>query len=150
MKRRSFVVFIAALFPAFVHLAYAQQARVFRVGVIHEGGVFNATVAGLRSGLRELGLEEGKHLVLEIRDVKGDLKMVEGAARDLVRERVDLIYSIATSPTIAVKRATADVPIVFAIGSDPVVAGLVESFAKPGGAPHGRPLSFDRSHRETS
>jgi putative ABC transport system substrate-binding protein len=90
-------------------------------------------VDGLRQGLRELGLEEGKRIVLDIRDTKGDLKGVEEAARDLERGKVDLIYTVATSVTIAAKRATAQTPIVFYAGADPVAAGLVESLAKPGG-----------------
>jgi putative ABC transport system substrate-binding protein len=70
---------------------------------------------------------------LEIRDTKGDLKAAEEAARNLQRERVTLIYTTRTSVTIAAKRATADIPIVFSAGADPVVLGIVESFAKPGG-----------------
>lgn len=51
----------------------------------------------------------------------------------LKKQKVDLIYTTATSVTIAAKRATADIPIVFCAGSDPVVLKLVESFAHPGG-----------------
>ena len=54
-------------------------------------------------------------------------------AIDLEREKVDLIYSLGTSVTLVVKRATKTVPIVFNAGSDPVAFGLVESFRKPGG-----------------
>jgi putative ABC transport system substrate-binding protein len=118
---------------ASVHLAQAQQAKIYRVGVILEGGPFYAVLDGLKDGLRELGFEEGKHFLLQIRDLKGVRKAADEAARSLEREKVDLIYVIATSPAIAVKRATAEVPIVFVVGSDPTVAGLVESFARPGG-----------------
>jgi putative ABC transport system substrate-binding protein len=65
--------------------------------------------------------------------VKGDPKALEETARALEREKVDLIWSLATSVTLAVKRATASVPIVFYAGTDPVVVGLVTSYAKPGG-----------------
>jgi putative ABC transport system substrate-binding protein len=111
----------------------AQQAKVYRVGVIHQGGPYYAAINGLRDGLRELRYEEGKHFNLEIRDAKGDLKTVEEAARSFERERLNLIYALAGSVTTAAKRVTADIPIVFAVGSDPTVLGLVESFAKPGG-----------------
>ncbi len=113
--------------------AEAQPARVYRIGVVLEGGPYSAAVDGLRDGLRELGFEDGKQLVLHVRDVKGDLKSVEAAARSLEGEKVDLIYAVATSVTLAVKRATKRVPIVFYAGTDPVVVGLVESFRKPGG-----------------
>jgi putative ABC transport system substrate-binding protein len=103
------------------------------VGVILQGGPYYDAINGLREGLKELRLIEGKHFALEIRDAKGDLKLVEEAARNLEREKVDLIFAIATSVTIAVKRATVNLPIVFYAGSDPVALGLVDSFANPGG-----------------
>jgi putative ABC transport system substrate-binding protein len=107
--------------------------HVYRVGIIHLGGEWPTLVDGLRQGLRELGLDEGKHIALDIRDTKGDPKTVEEAARDLERGHVDLIYTVTTSVTIAAKRATAQTPIVFYAGTNPIAAGLVESFAKPGG-----------------
>lgn len=111
----------------------AQQARVYRVGVVLHGGSYSAALEGLRDGLRDLGFEEGKQFVFHVRDTKGDLKAVDAAARSLEAEKVDLIYSVATSVSLAVKRATKSVPIVFYAGTDPVAFGLVESFRKPGG-----------------
>ena len=139
MDRRTFIggvskKMLATLVLSSAHLVQAQQTKVYRVGVIHEGGPIYAVVGGLKSGLRELGFEEGKQYLLENRDLKGDRKAAEAAARSLEREKVDLIWTEATSVTIEVKHATAEVPIVFAVGSDPVDAGLVESFARPGGA----------------
>jgi putative ABC transport system substrate-binding protein len=113
--------------------AEAQQSKVYRVGVIFPGGAWYETIDGLRGGLRELGLEEGKQFVLEIRDTKGDLKAAEEGARNLEQEKVNLIYAPATTVTIAARRATTDIPIVFCVGADPVALGLVDSFAKPGG-----------------
>jgi hypothetical protein len=63
--------------------AEAQQSRVYRVGVLVVGGPHSSTIDGLRDGLRELGLEEGKQFVLHVRDTKGDVTGVEGAARSL-------------------------------------------------------------------
>jgi putative ABC transport system substrate-binding protein len=113
--------------------AKAQQARVYRVGVIHHGGTYDLAVNGLRDGLKELGFEEGKQFIFHLRDAKGDPKAVEAIARGLEGERVDLIYSVTTTVTLATKRATKSVPIVFYAGVDPVAAGLVEQFRKPGG-----------------
>jgi putative tryptophan/tyrosine transport system substrate-binding protein len=114
-------------------VAEAQQPKLYRVGVITAGGAWYETIDGLRAGLRELGLEEGKQFILAIRDTKGDIKAAEEAARNLEQEKVNLIYTTQTSVTIAARRATADIPIVFCAGADPVVLGLVDSFAKPGG-----------------
>ena len=104
------------------------------MGVLLQGGSsFASAVAGLQDGLRELGLEEGKQVIFHVRDVKGDLKSIEAAARSLEDERVHLICTLATSTTLAAKRATKSVPLVFYAGTDPVAVGLVESFRKPGG-----------------
>jgi len=133
MDRRGFLGTLAGGLLAPPLAAEAQQARVYRVGVVLQGGPYLGAVDGLRKGLAELGLEEGKQVILHVRDGKGDLKAAEQAAGDLEREKVDLIYSVATSVTLAVKRATKTVPIVFYAGGDPVSFGLVESFRKPGG-----------------
>jgi putative tryptophan/tyrosine transport system substrate-binding protein len=130
-KIGAFVLVIILL--AAVPLAEAQQAKVYRVGVLLPGSAWYETIDGLRVGLRELGFEEGKQFTLAIRDWKGDAKAAEEAARNLEQEKVNLIYATSTGGTIAAKRATADTSIVFAAGTDPVVLGLVESFAKPGG-----------------
>ena len=131
--RTSLTVILIFTFFAAPLAVEAQQARVYRVGVVLQGGPYSPAVDGLRDGLRELGLEEGKQFVLHVRDAKGDLKSVEAAARSLEGEKVDLIYAVATSVTLAAKRATKNVPIVFYAGTDPVAVGLVESFRKPGG-----------------
>jgi len=101
--------------------------------VIVQGGPDYVIVDGLKSGLRDLGFAEDRHYLLEIRDLKGDRKAAEEAAKSLEREKVDLIYAVNTSVNIVVKGATTAVPIVFAVGADPVGAGLIESFARPGG-----------------
>ena len=110
-----------------------QQKAPPRVGVLLQGGPWYAAVDGLRQGLKELGLEEGKQFTLDIRDGKGDLKAVEEAARNLERDKVKLIYAVATSVVTTAKQATTDTPIVFVAGTDPVAMGLVEGFVKPGG-----------------
>src|SRR3989304_574602 len=127
MNKKSLVLVMSTALLAFLHAADAQQAKVHRVGVILQGGPWYAMLDGLRDGLRELGVVEGKHLVLEIRDTQGDLAAVEEAARSLERHQVDLIFTAATSVTVAAKRATATTPIVFCPGQDPTPIGPVES-----------------------
>jgi ABC-type uncharacterized transport system substrate-binding protein len=135
MDRRTFIGSVASsvLAAPLSAFAQAQQAKVYRVGVILEGGPYYTAVDGLKNGLKALGFAEGKDYVLEIRDLKGDRRAAETAARSLEKEKVDLIYTVAASVTIAVKRATTEVPIVFAVGTDPVAEGLVDSYARPGG-----------------
>jgi len=103
------------------------------VGVLLPGAAWYEIIDGLRVGLRQLGSEEGKQFVLAIRDWNGDAKAAEEAAKNFEKEKVDLIYAASTGGTIAAKRATTALPIIFCAGTDPVVLGLVENFARPGG-----------------
>ena len=80
-----------------------------------------------------MGFEEGTQYILHIRHMKGSPDAIAGVARDLEREKVNLIYAISTTVTRAVQKATTSVPVVFYAGSDPVDYGLVNSFARPGG-----------------
>ena len=113
--------------------AYAQQPKLHRIGVIFPGGPLYETIEGLRHGLKELGLQEGKQYTLDIRDTKGDAKAAEDAARDFEREKFNLLYVITSTLIAAAKSATGNTPIVFTIGSDPVALELVSDFATPGG-----------------
>jgi putative ABC transport system substrate-binding protein len=125
------LVVLASLLP--VLAATAQTPRIYRIGAVLLGGPYAAALQGLREGLREQGFEEAKQYTLILRDTKGDTKVVETVARELERDNVDLLYTVATSVTLSAKRATTRVPIVFNAGSDPIALGLVESYRKPGG-----------------
>jgi putative ABC transport system substrate-binding protein len=133
MTKKFLIWLLATVLLTTAPLAAAQQPKVYRIGVILPGGPLYEAIDGLRKGLKELGLEEGKQFILEIRDTKGDAKTAEEAARNLEREKLNLIYTLGTSSTTVVKGATTNITIVFGVGSDPVAGGLVESFAKPGG-----------------
>ena len=133
MNRKSSILAVGAAFLLSVTQVRAQQSKVHRIGVLLPGGALYETVDGLKAGLRELGLEEGKQFTLTIGDTKGDVKAAAETARNFEQEKVSLIYALATSVITAARAATADVPIVFCVGSDPVTGGLVDSFAKPGG-----------------
>ena len=126
-------ILVVAVLLAFGVIAEAQQPKVYRVGVVTAGGAWSEVIDGLRVGLKQLGFEEGKQFTMAIRDTKGVAKAAADAARNLEQEKFDLIYATQTSVTIATKKATEDIPVVFCAGADPVDLGLVESFAKPGG-----------------
>src|SRR5262249_28559548 len=116
-----------------VHPATAQGAGAKRVGIILEGGSWYGVGEGLREGLNQSGYVEGKQYVLDIHDTHGDLKAAEEAARNLEEQKVQLIYTAATSVSLAAKQATTRTPIVFYAGTDPVVVKLVDSIPRPGG-----------------
>jgi putative ABC transport system substrate-binding protein len=133
MQRRAFVAGMAAMLAA-PRVGEAQHTRLYGVAVIVLGGTHLSTIEGLRDGLRELGLEEGRQYVFHVHDGKGDLKSVDAVARRLEEvQKVDAIVAVSTSVTLAVKRATKSVPIVFYAGTDPVSSGLIDSFRRPGG-----------------
>ena len=125
------IVALAIVFTMSGTVAWAQ--KVDRIGVVTAGGAWYQVIDGLRAGLKQLGLTEGKHFALTIRDTKGSAAAAEEAAKSLEREKVSLLYTTQTSVTLATKRATAHTPIVFCAGADPVELGLVASFAKPDG-----------------
>jgi ABC-type uncharacterized transport system substrate-binding protein len=133
MKKKIIGFALGAMLFALCFSAEAQQPKVYHVGVLVPGETWHEIVDGLRVGLKELGLEEGKQFVLSIRDWKGDAKMAEEAAKKFEQEKVNLIYATSTNSTVAARRVTAEIPIVFCAGTDPVVLGLVDSFANPGG-----------------
>ncbi len=129
--RSTFVLALLLIGPCFD--AEAQQSKLYRVGVLIPGDAWHEIVDGLKLGLKQLGLEEGKRFVLTIKDWGGDPKLAEAAAKQFEQEKVDLIYTSSTGSTLNAKRATTDIPVVFCVGTDPVAVGIVESFAAPAG-----------------
>jgi putative ABC transport system substrate-binding protein len=129
------IIFLTALvlWPFTLSLPGHAQQKPYRIGVIQPGGPISMTIDGLRQGLKDLGLQESKHYALTIKDTQGDAKAAEEMAKEFEKEKIDLIYAIASSVISVVKQATQTVPIVFTIGSDPVAMKLVDDFVKPGG-----------------
>jgi ABC-type uncharacterized transport system substrate-binding protein len=113
----------------------AQQAqRAFRIGVINAAwAASHPTVEGLKAGLKELGLEDGRNVTFDIRFTEGKLDAMPAAAEALVKAGVDLIFTSQEAATQAAKDATKSVPIVFTLVGDPVGAGFVSKLAQPGG-----------------
>jgi putative tryptophan/tyrosine transport system substrate-binding protein len=136
LKRREFITLIggaAAVWPLSVG---AQQARVPVVGILDPGSADARVdaVAALRKGLAEAGFVEGENVALEFSWADGDYKRLSALAADLVRRRVNVIVTPgASAAAIAARDATPTIPIVFAVGTDPVKFGLVASFNRPGG-----------------
>lgn len=117
-------------------MAAAQQPpQVARIGYLTTGlGTPDLQVSldGLRQGLGERGLIEGRNIRIEYRSAEGRFERLPALAAELVRLKVDLIVAGATPAARAAQRATSTIPIVAHAMADPVGDGLVASLARPG------------------
>ena len=115
--------------------ALAQQAkRPYRIGAVHAAFAPNhPAVEGLKAGLKELGLEEGREVTFDIRFTEGKIEVMPTVVADLIKAGVDLIFTPGEAAARAARGATQKIPIVFTVVGDPVSAGLVAEVARPGG-----------------
>jgi putative ABC transport system substrate-binding protein len=111
----------------------AERGAPIKIGVLTEGFGPTTGAVGLRDGLKELGYREDKDFVIGVRFTQGDISALPTAARELVRQGVDILFTGGLSSARAAQMETTKVPIVFAGGGDPVGFGLIQSFAHPGG-----------------
>ena len=114
-------------------VGHAQEVRrAYRVGVVNEAfAATHPTVEGLKAGLREVGLADGRDVTFDIRFTEGDAQGARPAVAALLKAGVDLIVTSGENPTQAAKDATSTVPIVFTLVGDPLASGLVRNLAEP-------------------
>jgi ABC-type uncharacterized transport system substrate-binding protein len=134
MKRREFITLIGGA-AGWTLAARAQQSRAPVVGWLHSAsaGFTVPLVAAFRKGLSEAGFTENQNVLIEYRHANGQYEQLSKVAGELARRPVDVIFAGAPPAALAAKTATTTIPIVFVVGFDPVAAGLVRSFNRPGG-----------------
>ena len=135
MKRREFIsaLGLAIVWP--LALRVQEVKKVPKIGYLSPGSASPGPLAyhdEFRRGLRELGYEEGRNIVVEYRFAEGKFDRLDQLAAELVRLNVDVIVSVVTQASVAAKHATSTIPIVIVSVADPVGAGLVASLARPG------------------
>jgi putative ABC transport system substrate-binding protein len=133
MRRREFVagLGVAAAWPM---AARAQQRTMPVVGILGSTTAERFRMDAFMQGLKEAGFVAGQNVVFEQRWANDQYDHLPEMAADLVRAKVSLIAAIGNNlPTRAAKAATSTIPIVFAMGSNPVALGLVASLNRPGG-----------------
>ena len=133
MRRREFISLIGGATFAWPLALRAQQAPV--VGYLGLTSVRTEAyyIASFRKALSEAGFDDGRNINIEHRFAEGDISRLPALAAELVRRNVAIIFTATTVSTVAAKAATSTIPVIFAIGADPVKSGLVTSLSRPGG-----------------
>ena len=133
MRRREFIALFGGA-PAWVSLALAQEPRRV-IGVLGSAsyGAIPGAEAAFTQGLKNSGFIEGKNISIEWRWGEGQYNRLSSLAGELVARNVSVISAFDLPSALAAKAATKTIPIVFAIGADPVKLGLVDSLNQPHG-----------------
>jgi len=136
MQRREFITLLSGIVAAWPLAARAQQpAKIPRIGFLgNSTATMEANLIGpLRDGLRELGYEEGRNVIIEFRWADGKYDQFPALVAELLAAKVDVIITAGTPATLAIKKATSTVPLVFIAVGDPVGTGVVPNLGRPGG-----------------
>jgi len=149
MQRRELIKGIASSAVAWPLTARAQQLTTPVVGYLGltSASAITYALVPFRKALSEVGFDEGRNVTIEYRFAERDVGRLPELAADLVRRKVAVIFTDTTVSALAVKAATSSIPVVFAIGADPVKSGLVTSLNRPGGNVSG--VSFFTNQMES-
>jgi putative ABC transport system substrate-binding protein len=134
MKRRELVLFLAGAMIS-ARPIHAQQKAMPVVGFLNGGSAdkFVPYFTAFRNGLAATGYVEGQNVAIDYRNAEGHYDRLPAFAAGLVQRNVSAIATFSLPAVLAAKAATTTIPIIFTTGANPVTAGLVVSFNRPGG-----------------
>jgi putative ABC transport system substrate-binding protein len=130
-KIRKFVAIVGAVLIVLAFPVFAQQPKVHRVGVLMLIKPDRPQLQGLRDGLKDAGYIEGENLQLDMPALRtaDELRVLTS---DYVKHKVNVIVATGNIETNIAKEIAQELPIVFMPASDPITAGFVKSFPRPG------------------
>jgi putative ABC transport system substrate-binding protein len=134
MKRRQFIATLAVILAA-TPAAAQDRRRTYRIGYLGSGSpaASGRFLAAFRDGLRKLGYVDGENIAIDYQWAEGRLERLPGLAEILISHKPEVIVGFGGAQvTRVLKSATATIPVVF-LTDDPVVEGIVDSMARPGG-----------------
>lgn len=111
-----------------------EVKEMYTIGInqLVQHDALDASREGFIEGLKEKGFEEGKNLKIDYQNAQGDIAIAKTISDQFVTSKVDMIFAIATSSLQASYNATKDIPIVFTAVTDPIGAGVAESWESSG------------------
>ena len=135
MRRREFITLLGGAAAAWPLAAHAQQRALPIIGVLRNTSQSDAEfrLAAFRNGLKELGFVADHNVEIDYRYADSQYDRLPALAEELIRRSISVLFASGNASALAAKRATSTIPVVFAVGNDPVEMGLAKTLSRPDG-----------------
>jgi putative tryptophan/tyrosine transport system substrate-binding protein len=135
MRRRDVIKLLGGIATLPLAARAQQLKKIARIGFLgNSTAALEANLIGpFGEGLRALGYEDGRNIVIEYRWAEGNYERFPSLVAELLASNVDVLVTAGTPASLAIKKATTSVPVVMIAAGDPIGTGLVPSLAEPGG-----------------
>jgi len=136
MRRREFIALLGGAVSSWPLAVRAREPPLPLIGFLSSASaeLYTIRLRAFHNGLKDQGYVVGQNVAIEYRWAEGQNNRLPVLAAELVHRQVDVIAAAGGTPSaVAAKAATATIPIVFAVGVDPIRIGLVASLSRPGG-----------------
>jgi putative ABC transport system substrate-binding protein len=134
MRRRDFITLLGGAAVSWPLAARAQQGeRIRRIGVLWQGDendpLAKARISAFTQALADLGWTDGRNMRMDLRWAGPDINPIRALAQELIGLQPDIILASPTPVTVALRRETQTIPIVFVNVGDPIASGLTLTLA---------------------